>query len=232
MKGVVLAGGLATRLKPLSDVVNKHLFPVYNLPMIYYPIKTLVDGGISEILVVIGERSAGDIVNLLQDGSELGAKVSYRYQAGGALGIAHALNLAKDFVDGDFALILGDNIFMERFDLLKKQVPHLFLVESITPEKFGVAEIKDGKIVHIVEKPKKPTSYWIVTGLYLYPKHVFDLIDNLKPSARGELEITDLNNMLGSCSYTVVDKWFDVGEYEMLLEAANLVKENHNDKRS
>jgi len=225
MKGVILAGGLATRLRPLSNVVNKHLFPVFDLPMIYYPVKTLLNAGVTDILVVIGDRSAGDIVNLLQDGSELGASVSYRYQHGGALGIAHALNLARDFVDGDFALILGDNIFFDKFNFSEMLVPHLFLTTSNTPEKFGVAEISKGKIIRIVEKPKEFISSLIVTGLYLYPKSVFGLIDDLKPSARGELEITDLNNLLGNCDYTTVDKWFDVGEYDTLLEASNYVKE-------
>jgi len=225
MKGVILAGGLATRLRPLSNVVNKHLFPVFDLPMIYYPVKTLLNAGVTDILVVIGDRSAGDIVTLLQDGSELGASVSYRYQHGGALGIAHALNLARDFVDGDFALILGDNIFFDKFNFSEMLVPHLFLTTSNTPEKFGVAEISKGKIIRIVEKPKEFISSLIVTGLYLYPKSVFGLIDDLKPSARGELEITDLNNLLGNCDYTTVDKWFDVGEYDTLLEASNYVKE-------
>lgn len=225
MKGVVLAGGLATRLKPLSDVVNKHLFPVYDLPMIYYPIRTLEEGGVKDILIVIGERSAGDIVNLLQDGSELGVNITYRYQSGGALGIAHALNLARDFVDGDFVLILGDNLFFDEFNFLEMRAPHLFLTQSNTPEKFGVAEVKDDKIIRIVEKPKEFISNLIVTGLYLYPKSVFDFIDSLVPSARGELEITDLNNVLGGCDYTVIDDWFDVGEYETLLEAANLMRQ-------
>jgi len=151
--------------------------------------------------------------------------VSYRYQHGGALGIAHALNLARDFVDGDFALILGDNIFFDKFNFSEMLVPHLFLTTSNTPEKFGVAEISKGKIIRIVEKPKEFIFSLIVTGLYLYPKSVFGLIDDLKPSARGELEITDLNNLLGNCDYTTVDKWFDVGEYDTLLEASNYVKE-------
>ena len=231
MKGVVLAGGTATRLRPLSNVLNKHLFPVYDLPMVYYPIRTLAEGGVKDILVVI-DTSAGEIVNLLQDGSELGVKISYRYQSGGALGIAHALALARDFVDGDFALILGDNVFFDKFNLLKMQVPHLFLTKSSTPEKFGVADTKDGKIIRIIEKPKEFISDLIVTGLYLYPKSVFDFIDDLKPSARGELEITDLNNMLGSCDYTTVDKWFDVGEYETLLGASNYIQGAFRDRRS
>lgn len=229
MKGVVLAGGTATRLRPLSNVVNKHLFPVYDLPMIYYPIRTLAESGVRDVLVVIGDSSTGDIVKLLQDGSELGVKITYRYQSGGALGIAHALNLARDFVDGDFVLILGDNIFFDRFNFLTMRVPHVFLTRSDTPEKFGVAEIERGKIIRIVEKPKKFISNLIVTGLYLYPKSVFDFIDTLEPSARGELEITDLNNALGSCNYTIVDKWFDVGEYETLLEASTYVYDEERD---
>jgi len=224
MRGVVLAGGLATRLKPLSNVLNKHLFPVYDLPMIYYPIKTLADGGIKDILVVIGERSAGDIVSLLQDGSELGVDITYRYQGGGALGIAHALNIARDFVDGDFTLILGDNLFFDTLNFTAMTVPHLFLTKSNTPEKFGVAEIDDGKIIRIVEKPKEFVSNLIVTGLYLYPSSVFEIIDSLEPSTRGEFEITDLNNKLGGCDYTVIDKWYDVGEYDTLLEASNRIK--------
>ena len=224
MRGVVLAGGLATRLKPLSEVVNKHLFPVFDLPMIYYPIKTLVGGGIKDILVVVGEKSVGDIIDLLQDGSTLGANIYYRYQSGGSMGIAHALGLARDFVDDDFALILGDNIFFDRFDLSSMQTPHLFITKSSTPEKFGVAVLENDKIIKIVEKPKEFVSDLIVTGLYLYPKRVFNLIDKLEPSSRGELEITDLNNMLGECTYTVIDRWFDVGEYDTLLEASNLIR--------
>jgi len=219
MKGIVLAGGTATRLKPLSDVLNKHLFPVGNLPMIYYPIQTLVAGGIKDILVIVGGNSVGDVVNLLGDGSVFGANIYYRYQKE-ASGIADALKLAEDFVDGDFALILGDNIFFEFIDLSTKKVPHLFLTKTNTPERFGVVELSNGEIVRIIEKPVEFVSYLAVTGLYLYPASVFDYVNNLKPSARGELEITDLNNML-KCNYTIIDKWFDVGEYDILLEASN-----------
>lgn len=224
MKGVVLAGGTATRLKPLTSVLNKHLIPVFRKPMVYYPIQTLIDGGIKDILIILGGESVGMMIKLLGDGSEFGARFYYRHQ-GEALGIAHALNLARDFVDGNFALILGDNIFTERVNLSVAEVPHVFLAETNTPEKFGVAVIERGRLVRIVEKPKEFVSNWAVTGLYIYPKNVFVIIDNLEPSARGELEITDLNNKY-ACAYSFLHSpWFDVGEYDTLLKAANYIKE-------
>lgn len=232
MKGVVLAGGNATRLRPLSNVLNKHLFPVYDVPMIYCPIQTLVAGGVTDIMVILGGNSVGDIVTLLQDGSTLGAKITYRYQSGGALGIAHALGIARDFIDGDFALILGDNVFFDNISISDKTAPHLFLTRSLAPERFGVAvvDVDTGAIIRIVEKPKERISDLVVTGLYLYPKSVFSIIDDLKPSARGELEITDLNNSIGNCNYTVVDKWFDVGEYDTLHEASEVMRRERDNR--
>lgn len=224
MKGVILAGGSGTRLKPLSTAINKHVFPVNNLPMIYYPINTLVSGGITEILVVLGGHSIGKIIRLIEEEGKFNAKFTYKYQAD-AFGIAHALNLARDFVDGNFALILGDNIFIDKIDFSVSDVPHLFLSETNNPEKFGVAVIEEEKIVRMVEKPKDFISNLAITGLYVYPESVFDVIDELEPSKRGELEITDLNNRY-FCAYTLLHKpWFDVGEYDSLMQASNYLVE-------
>jgi len=234
MKGIVLAGGLGTRLNPLTKITNKHLLPVYNRPMIYYPIQTLVDAGIREILIVTGGRNAGDFLQLLGNGKEFGLKhLDYTYQEGEG-GIAEALSLAEYFVEDDpICVILGDNIyeksvrpsaaeFMQRGRGAKI---HLKRVEN--PQRFGVPIISGERIVRIEEKPKVPQSDFAVTGLYMYDHTVFDIIKTLRPSGRGELEITDVNNAYierGEMAYAVVDGWWsDAGTFDSLLRANILV---------
>lgn len=234
MKGVVLAGGLGTRLYPLTKVTNKHLLPVFNKPMIYYPIQTLIDAGIRDILIVTGGNSAGDFLRLLGNGKEFGLKhLNYTYQEGEG-GIADALSLAEHFAGGGkFVVILGDNIIeksiKKEVEIFEKQKEgaRILLKEVEKPERFGVAEIKDGKIVRIIEKPEKPPSNLVVTGIYMYDSYAFEVIKTLKPSARGELEITDVNNSYlsaGKLTYGVLDGWWtDAGTFESLLRANNLV---------
>ncbi len=234
MKGVVLAGGLGTRLYPLTKVTNKHLLPIFNKPMIYYPIKTLVDAGIKNILIVTGGNSAGDFLKLLGNGKEFGLKhINYTYQEGEG-GIADALSLAEHFVgNGKFVVILGDNIIEESIKdevkIFSKQEEgaRIILKEVERPERFGVAEIKNSKIVKIVEKPKVPHSNFAVTGIYMYDSYAFDIIKTLKPSERGELEITDVNNRYikkGTLTYGMLKGWWtDAGTFESLIRANNLV---------
>jgi glucose-1-phosphate thymidylyltransferase len=234
IKGVVLAGGLGTRLHPLTRVTNKHLLPVYDRPMIFYPIQTLVKAGIRDILIVTGGNNAGDFLKLLGNGKEFGLKhLNYTYQEGEG-GIASALALAEHFAEGKkICVILGDNIIerniirpVERFrrqergaKILLKRVPD--------PQRFGVAEIRGGKVVRIEEKPKRPRSPYAVTGIYLYDAPVFDIVRTLKPSARGELEITDVNNdylELGQLTYEILKGWWtDAGTFASLYRAGNLV---------
>ena len=236
MKGVVLAGGLGTRLYPLTKVTNKHLLPIFQKPMVYYPIHTLVDAGIKDILIVTGGNSAGDFLKLLGNGKEFGLKhINYTYQEGEG-GIAEALSLAKYFVKGGkFVVILGDNIIE---DSIKSEVEtfskqeegaRILLKEVERPERFGVAEIKDGKIMKIIEKPGVPPSNLAVTGIYMYDNYVFDIIKTLKPSQRGELEITDVNNRYiekGTLTYGMLKGWWtDAGTFESLIRANNLVYE-------
>ena len=202
MKGIILAGGFGTRLQPMTRVTNKHLLPVYDKPMIYYPINTLVSSGIKNIMILTGNDHAGDFINLLGDGSEFGVNFTYRPQKG-AGGIAQALGLCRDFVKEEpVAVILGDNIFDDS-DVIKKNIQQfenshdkacIFLKQVLDPERFGVATIKDSEIVEIEEKPKEPKSDLAVTGLYLYNSAVWKIIDGLTPSARNELEITSVNN--------------------------------------
>ncbi|MDP8296711.1 MAG: sugar phosphate nucleotidyltransferase [Candidatus Orphnella occulta] len=236
MKGVVLAGGLGSRLYPLTSITNKHLLPVWDKPMVYYPIKTLVDAGIRDVMIVTGGNNAGDFLRLLGNGKELGLKhIEYAYQKGEG-GIADALRLTEDFIDGNKSVIvLGDNIieksikkFVDRFRqqdsggrILIKKVPD--------PERFGVVEFnkKKNRIIKIAEKPKKPKTHYAVTGIYMYDGRVFDIVKSLKPSARGELEITDVNNAYikhGQMEYDVLSGfWTDSGTFESLLRANNLV---------
>lgn len=236
MKGIILAGGLGSRLHPLTKVTNKHLLPVYKQPMIYYPLETLVKAGIEEILIVTGGNSAGEFLRLLGNGRAFGLKhINYTYQEGES-GIADALSLAEDFADGDkVVVILGDNIiendirpFVQRFRRQKKG-GRLLLKKVDDPERFGVAELKGNKIIGIVEKPKKPKSPYVVTGIYMYDNHVFDFIRNLELSKRGELEITDVNNQylkLGNLEHDFLEGfWTDAGTFESLLRANNLVAE-------
>lgn len=229
MKGIVLAGGTGSRLLPLTKVTNKHLLPIYNKPMIYYPIETLTSMGIKEILIVSGPGHAGHFLNLLGSGKEFNAKFSYAIQEE-AGGIAQALGLAEDFADEEpITVILGDNIFEEKFDLKEySSGAMLFLKKVPDPQRFGVAEVKDDKIISIEEKPKEPKSDYAVTGLYVYDSEVFDIIKTLKPSNRGELEITDVNN-----AYLKKNKlnanfikgyWTDAGTFESLIRANNLVR--------
>jgi len=235
MKGVILAGGLGTRLHPLTKITNKHLLPVYNQPMIYYPINTLVKAGIREIVLVTGGHFAGHFLNLLGNGKEFGLDViNYAYQVGEG-GIADALRLAHVFTkDESMVVILGDNIledditpYVENFR--KQRGAKILLKEVPDPQRFGVVEIKDGKIVGIEEKPKKPKSNLAVIGVYMYDAHVFDIIKTLRPSDRGELEITDVNNAYlreGKLAYDIIQgAWTDAGTFGSLYRASRLVAE-------
>lgn len=228
MKGVILAGGLGTRLYPLTHATNKHLLPIFDKPMVHYPIQTLVDAGIKEILVVIGGPHAGDFVRVLKNGEEFGIKhLEYAYQDSGDGGIADALKLAEDFADNEpITVILGDNC--TDADISKevagfKEGATIFLKEVPDPERFGIAELdpKDkSKVVSIVEKPKKPKSNLAVTGLYIFDENVFHHIENIKPSQRGQLEITDVNNIYieeGNLNWAPLDGfWSDAGTFDSL----------------
>ncbi|MBU0758974.1 MAG: NTP transferase domain-containing protein [Candidatus Omnitrophica bacterium] len=234
MKGVILAGGLGKRLEPLTRITNKHLLPVYDKPMIYYPIETLVDAGIKDILIVTGGNHAGEFLHLLGNGREFGLKhINYTYQKGEG-GIAEALGLAEHFADNDkIVVILGDNIIESSIkkyadDFLKQPKGAKILLKEVDdPERFGVAEVKGNKILNIIEKPKKPKSKYAVTGIYMFDSRVFDIIKALKPSDRGELEITDVNNdyiSIGEMTFDVLDGyWTDCGTHESLLNAGNLI---------
>ena len=236
MKGVILAGGLGRRLEPLTRITNKHLLPVYNKPMIYYPIEALVDAGIKDILIVTGGNHAGEFLRLLGNGKEFGLKhINYTYQKGEG-GIAEALGLAEHFADNDkVAVILGDNIVEKSIkqyveDFIKQPKGAKILLKEVDdPERFGVAEVEGNKISKIEEKPKRPKSKYAVTGIYMYDKRVFEIIKTLKPSDRGELEITDVNNDYishGEMTFSILDGWWtDCGEHEALLNAACLVAE-------
>ena len=243
MKGVVLAGGTGSRLFPLTKITNKHLLPIYDKPMIYYPIQTLVDAGIGEILIVTGGRNSGDFLRLLINGKEFGLKhLDYTYQEGEG-GIADALALAEHFADGGrICVILGDNIIegniREAAQDFKKQPSgaKILLKQVADAERFGVAEIRGNHVIGIEEKPKAPKSNYAVIGVYLYDKTVFQKIRRLKPSGRGELEITDVNNFYieeDKLTYEVLDGWWtDAGTFESLLRANNLVAETGANKIS
>ncbi|MCS7024604.1 MAG: sugar phosphate nucleotidyltransferase [Bryobacteraceae bacterium] len=236
MKGIVLAGGTGSRLFPLTKITNKHLLPVYNKPMIYYPIQTLVDAGIKDILIVTGGRNSGDFLRLLANGKEFGLKhLNYTYQEGEG-GIAEALALAQHFADGQkICVILGDNIIegsiRQAVEDFKRQErgAKILLKEVPDAERFGVAELRDGKIVGIEEKPRRPKSNYAVTGIYLYDDTVFDKISQVERSQRGELEITDVNNAYvreGTMTFAFLEGWWtDAGTFDSLLRATNLVAE-------
>ena len=236
MKGIVLAGGLGTRLYPLTRVTNKHLLPVHDKPMIYYPIQALVNAGITDILIVTGGNNAGDFLKLLGNGKEFGLRhINYTYQEGEG-GIAAALALAEFFADDDkICIILGDNIIEKNIigavEAFKKQKDgaKILLKDVPDPGRFGVPEIHNGNIIGIEEKPKKPRSRYAVTGIYMYDSTVFDIIKTLRPSDRGEMEITDVNNAYierGKMTYEILDGWWtDAGTFESLLSASNLVAE-------
>lgn len=237
MKGVILAGGLGTRLLPMTRVTNKHLLPVYDRPMIYYPIQQLVHAGITDILLVTGGDSAGDFLRLLGNGREFGLKhLNYTYQEGEG-GIAEALGLAEHFADGGpIVVLLGDNIFQDPIAEFVRRFRHqgsgakILLKEVEDAARFGVAEFDGERIVGIVEKPKDPPSRYAVTGCYMYDARVFDVIKTLTPSARGELEITDVNNRYiewGEMTYEVLPGWWtDAGTVPSLQRAARLVAES------
>ncbi len=237
MKGVVLAGGKGSRLYPLTKITNKHLLPVYDKPMIYYPIQTLVDAGIRDILVVTGGGNAGDFLRLLANGKEFGlTHLNFTYQEGEG-GIADALGLAQHFAEGDrLCVVLGDNILekpiKDAVDAFRRQQrgARILLKEVPDAERFGVAEMNGDKIVGIEEKPAKPKSNFAVTGIYLYDETVWDKIKTLKPSGRGELEITDVNNAYiaeGAMEFSYIDGWWtDAGTFDSLLRASRLVAES------
>jgi glucose-1-phosphate thymidylyltransferase len=230
VKGVILAGGLGTRLDPLTRVTNKHLLPIFDKPMIFYPIETLVEAGITDIMLVTGGNSAGDFLALLGNGADFGLKhINYTYQQGHG-GIADALALAEHFADGDrIAVILGDNIleksirpFVEAFSRQQRGA-RIVLKEVPDPERFGVPRFLDGRIVSIEEKPAAPSSSYAVIGVYMYDARVFDFIRTLTPSARGELEISDVNNAYiaeGSMEHDILDGWWtDAGTFPSLFRA-------------
>ena len=234
MKGVVLAGGLGSRLYPLTKVTNKHLLPVYNEPMIYYPIRILVNAGINEILIVTGGNNAGDFLRLLENGKDFGLKrINYAYQQGEG-GIAAALSLAEHFADRDkIAVVLGDNIIegnikkaAEKFRV-QKDGARILLKEVPDPQRFGVPVFEGKKIIRIEEKPEKPASHYAVVGIYMYDYRVFEFIKSLKPSQRGELEITDVNNFYiqeGNMQWDVLEGWWsDAGTFESLQSAGQMV---------
>jgi glucose-1-phosphate thymidylyltransferase len=242
MKGIILAGGTGSRLFPLTKITNKHLLPIFDKPMIYYPIQTLVEAGIKDLLIVTGGRNSGDFLRLLANGKEFGLKhINYTYQEGEG-GIAEALALAEHFADGEkICVILGDNLIegsirqsVEEFND-QQQGARILLKQVPDAERFGVAEIQGDKIVGIEEKPKNPKSNFAVTGIYMYDETVFEKTRHLKPSARGELEITDVNNAYieeGTMTFSYLDGWWtDAGTFESLLRAANLVYATRRNQR-
>jgi glucose-1-phosphate thymidylyltransferase len=236
MKGVVLAGGKGTRLYPLTRVTNKHLLPVFERPMIYYPIQTLVDAGIRDVIVVTGGHNSGDFLRLLSNGKDFELhRIHYTYQEGEG-GIADALRLAEPFVEGEkICVILGDNIIenniIESARAFEKQASgaHILLKQVPDPQRFGCPVLSDGRILRIEEKPKNPKSDYAVTGIYFYDATVFEKISRTRPSARNELEITDVNNMYleeGALTHSILEGWWtDAGTFESLLKATNLVAE-------
>ena len=243
MKGVVLAGGTGSRLNPLTRVTNKHLLPIYDKPMVYYPIQTLVNAGIQEILLVTGGKNAGEFLRLLGNGRDFGLKhLNYTYQEGEG-GIAEALGLAEHFADGEpICVVLGDNIIenniraaVENFKSQQRGAK-ILLKEVSDAERFGVAEIRGDRVIGIEEKPRTPKSNYAVIGVYLFDGTVFQKIHRLKPSGRGELEITDVNNFYvaeGTLTYEILDGWWtDAGTFESLLRANNLVAETGANKIS
>jgi glucose-1-phosphate thymidylyltransferase len=236
MKGVVLAGGKGTRLYPLTRVTNKHLLPVFERPMIYYPIQTLVDAGIRDVIVVTGGHNSGDFLRLLSNGKDFDLhRIHYTYQEGEG-GIADALRLAEPFVEGErICVILGDNIIENNIiasaTAFEKQPAgaHILLKQVPDPQRFGCPVLSEGRILRIEEKPKNPQSDYAVTGIYFYDATVFEKIGRTKPSSRNELEITDVNNMYleeGSLTHSILDGWWtDAGTFASLLKATNLVAE-------
>lgn len=235
MRGVILAGGTGSRLFPLTKVTNKHLLPVGRYPMIFHPLYRLKQAGIDDILIVTGVEHMGAVIGLLGSGRTFGVRLTYRVQDEPD-GIAQALYLARDFVrDERCVVILGDNIFEDSIEshvkayLAQPSGARILLKEVPDPHRFGVAEVRDGRVVSIEEKPLKPKSNLCVTGVYMYDSDVFDIISTLKPSARGELEITDVNNAYirrGDLSYSILTGWWtDAGTFESLKRSNDLAKD-------
>jgi glucose-1-phosphate thymidylyltransferase len=238
MKGVILAGGLGSRLHPLTKSTNKHLLPVGSEPMLYHPIHQLTDSGIEDILVVTSTQHMGDVVRCLGSGEEFGCRLSYKVQEH-AGGIAHALALAEDFANGqNICVILGDNIFEYSIkpysEAFRKQVTgaHVLIKEVGDPERYGVAALDEHQVIEIEEKPSDPKSSYAVVGLYYFDSQVFDIIRSIKTSDRGELEITSVNNVYierQQLHYSICHgRWTDAGTFESLFEANQIMMENHN----
>lgn len=234
MKGIILAGGTGSRLYPLTKVTNKHLLPIGDKPMIYYPIEKLTEVGINEILIVTGTEHMGDVVNLLGSGKDFGCRFTYKVQDE-AGGIAQALGLAENFVGDDcMTVILGDNIFETSLEKAMDSYPQkgaqILLKDVEDPERFGVAEVEDDKIIGVEEKPDRPKSNLAVTGIYMYDAKVFDYIRELEPSDRGELEITDVNNRYisqGQMRFSIMEGWWtDAGTPVSYKRANQLVAED------
>jgi glucose-1-phosphate thymidylyltransferase len=236
MKGVVLAGGLGSRMLPCTKITNKHLLPVYDRPMIHYPLRCLVNAGVDDVLLVTGGSFAGDFLQLLGNGKDFGLKeLHYTYQEGEG-GIADALRLAEDFADGGrLIVVLGDNIIQRHINdavaayRAQASGARILLKHVADPERFGVPVLEDGRIIRIDEKPSNPASDFAVTGIYFYDHQVFDMIRELEPSERGELEISDVNNMYiarGQLEWSELDGWWtDAGTFPSLLRASNLIAE-------
>ena len=234
MKGVVLAGGLGSRLYPLTKVTNKHLLPVYNEPMIYYPIRILVNAGVDELLIVTGGNNAGDFLRLLENGKDFGLRhINYTYQQGEG-GIAAALSLAEYFAEDDkIVVVLGDNIIEKNIKAavdkfrVQKEGARILLREVTDPQRFGVPVFEGEKIIRVDEKPANPASNYAVIGIYMYDYRVFEFIKSLQSSERGELEITDVNNFYireGKMEWDILDGWWsDAGTFESLQSAGNMV---------
>lgn len=244
MKGVILAGGTGSRMMPCTKVTNKHLLPVYNKPMIYYPIMTLVNAGIKEILIVSGTGHAGHFANLLGSGKEFGVKLSYKIQKE-AEGISQALILAEDFIDNNsVVVILGDSIFEDNVkDYIKEferqgRGARIFLKEVglKAAKRFGIAVVENGKVIYVEEKPQNPKSNLAMTGLYMFDAKIFEIIKELKPSVRGELEITDAIDYYvkrGECYYNILNGfWSDAGTFESLYRASNLLRQKESTEES
>jgi glucose-1-phosphate thymidylyltransferase len=238
MKGVILAGGLATRLRPLTWVTNKHLLPVYNKPMIYYPLEAMVKAGVQEVLITSSPDHAGDFASLLKSGEDFDLKLYYAVQKNPKGGIADAILLAEEFAKNEKVLVmLGDNIFdfdlksiVEEFEKKERGAVDIGIRMPTESKQYGVIEIdENGKVLSIEEKPENPKSDIAQTGIYMFDPRVFDFIKSLSPSARGELEVTDLNNFYvkeGTLECHLIDWWVDAGtSYDELLRANNLVAE-------
>lgn len=231
MKGVVLAGGKGTRLQPMTEVVNKHVLPIYDSPMIYYPVQTLISSGIDDILVISNAEHIGKYIELLENEEELDANFQYLVQKE-PKGIAHAVSLADDFVDDEFTVILGDNIILddvsEKLVLDADEQAKIFVKQVSEPTAYGVAGIEDGNVTSLQEKPDSPDTDLAIIGLYVYDRSVFDIISELEPSDRGEYEITDVNQVYmdrSRLTYGEISReWFDAGTPEGLFKASEVIR--------